>query len=152
MDDFRVELINRVRPQIEEHASLLFERLTDGRYPRIVLDEDYSISIHDGTGVYSIRRFSGGEEDLTNLCLRIAISGVVAQRAGADTSSLVVLDEIFGSQDAERRERILQALGRLEATFQQIVLITHMEDIHDRVAHVLRVAENAAREAEAAWM
>lgn len=152
LDDFRVELINRVRPQIEEHASLLFERLTDGRYPRIVLDEDYSISIHDGTGVYPIRRFSGGEEDLTNLCLRIAISEVVAQRAGGDTSSLVVLDEIFGSQDAERRERILQALGRLEATFQQIVLITHMEDIHDRVAHVLRVAENAAREAEAAWM
>ncbi len=152
LDEFRVDLINRVRPQIEEHASVLFEQVTDGRYPRVVLDEDYSVSIHDGIGVYPIRRFSGGEEDLVNLCLRIAISEAVAQRAGGDTSSLVVLDEIFGSQDVERRERILQALGRLEAAFQQIILITHMEDIHDRVAHVLRVTENAERDAEAAWM
>lgn len=152
LDEFRIDLINRVRPQIEEQASVLFEQVTDSRYPRVVLDDDYSVSIYDGIGAYPIRRFSGGEEDLVNLCLRMAIAEVVAQRAGGDTSSLVVLDEIFGSQDVERRDRILQALGRLEATFQQIILITHMEDIHDRVANVLRVTENAERDAEAAWM
>lgn len=152
LDEFRIELINRVRPQIEEYTSVFLEQVTSGRYPRISLDEDYAMSIHDGTDAYPIRRFSGGEGDLANLCLRLAISEVVAQRAGRDTSSLVVLDEIFGSQDAERRERILQALGQLEATFQQIVLITHMEDIHDRVAHVLRVTENSGQDAEAAWV
>jgi exonuclease SbcC len=151
LDEFRIELINRVRPQIEEYASGFLEQVTSGRYPRISLDEDYAMSIHDGTDAYPVRRFSGGEGDLANLCLRLAISEVVAQRAGRDASSLVVLDEIFGSQDTERRERILQALGQLEATFQQIVLITHMEDIHDRVAHVLRVTENSGHDAEAAW-
>lgn len=152
LDNFRLELINRVRPQIEEYASMLFDQVTDGRYPRIVLDEDYNISIQDGSGAYPIRRFSGGEEDLANLCLRLAISQVVAHCAGSDTSSLVVLDEIFGSQDAERRERILQALVRLQETFQQIVLITHMEDIHDRVPNVLRITENATCEAQASWL
>lgn len=151
LDEFRIELINRVRPQIEEYASMFLDRVTSGRYPRISLDEDYAMSIHDGADAYPIRRFSGGEGDLANLCLRLAISEVVAQRAGRDSSSLIVLDEIFSSQDAERRERILQALGQLEATFQQIVLITHMEDIHDRVAHVLRVTENSGHDAEAAW-
>ncbi len=151
LDGFRNDLINRVRPQIEEYASPLFDQMTDGRYPRIILDEEYNISIHDGFGVYPIRRFSGGEEDLANLCLRIAISQVVAQRSGADTSSLVVLDEVFGSQDVERRERILQALGRLQETFQQIVVITHTEDIQDRVPNLLHITENAAREAVVAW-
>jgi exonuclease SbcC len=152
LHEFRTELINRVRPQIEEYASMLFDQVTDGRYPRIVLDEDYNISIQDGSGAYPIRRFSGGEEDLANLCLRLAISQVVAHRAGGDTSSLVVLDEIFGSQDAERRERILQALVRLQETFQQIVLITHMEDIHDRVPNVLRITEDAAHDAQTQWL
>ena len=89
---------------------------------------------------------------MANLCLRLAISQVVAQRAGGDLSSLVILDEVFGSQDAERRELVLQALGRLQEIFQQIFLITHMEDIHDRVPNALQVSENRSGEAEAGWM
>jgi exonuclease SbcC len=144
-------LINRVRPQLEEHASSLFDQMTNGRYPKITLDEDYNIFIHDGTSAYPIRRFSGGEEDLANLCLRIAISQVVAERAGAETPTFIVLDEIFGSQDVERRERILQASMRLQEIFHQIIIITHMEDIEDRLPNVLRVTENAVAEAEVAW-
>jgi DNA repair protein SbcC/Rad50 len=152
LDDFRSELINRIRPQIEEFASVLFDQVTEGRYPRIMLDEDYDISIHDGAGAFPIRRYSGGEEDLANLCLRLAISQIVADRAGANAATLVVLDEIFASQDIERRDRILRALSRLQETFQQIILITHMEDIHDRIPNVLFVRENAAHQAEATWM
>lgn len=151
LDAFRSELINRVRPQLEEHASSLFDQMTSGRYPKITLDEDYNIFIHDGTSAYPIRRFSGGEEDLANLCLRIAISQVVAERAGAETPTFIVLDEIFGSQDVERRERILQASMRLQEIFPQIIIITHMEDIEDRLPNVLRVTENAVGEAEVAW-
>jgi exonuclease SbcC len=152
LDAFRNELIGRVRPQIEEHASYLLDQVTAGRYPRVVLDDDYDISLDDGAGVFPLRRFSGGEEDLANLCLRLAIAQVVAQRGGGQAPSVVVLDEVFAAQDTERREKLLQALGRLQEIFRQIVLITHMEDIHDRVPHVLRVSENAAREAEAAWV
>jgi DNA repair protein SbcC/Rad50 len=151
LDGFRNELINRVRPEIEQYASSLLDRTTDGRYSKIVLDEDYNIFIHDGPNAYPIRRFSGGEEDLINLCLRIAISQVVSRRAGADTVSLIVLDEVFASQDIERRERILQALGRLQEMFQQVVVITHTEDTQDRIPNVLHVTENARGEAEVAW-
>jgi DNA repair exonuclease SbcCD ATPase subunit len=40
----------------------------------------------------------------------------------------------------------------LSETFQQVVLITHTEDINDRVPSVLRVTENDAHEAEVAWV
>lgn len=89
---------------------------------------------------------------MANLCLRLAISQVMAHRIGSDSSSLVVLDEIFGAQDAERRERILQALGKLQEIFQQVALITHLEDIHDRIPNVLRITENSAREAQVSWL
>lgn len=147
---FQGELITRVGPQIEESASRLLEQMTRGRYSRMFLDEDYKISIDDAGQPHALQRFSGGEEDLANLCLRIAISQLVAQRAGGNTSSLLVLDEVFGSQDIERRERILEALNRLQGMFQQILLITHMEDIHERVPNMLRVIEDGARNASIA--
>ncbi|WP_395845502.1 AAA family ATPase [Cystobacter fuscus] len=147
---FQDELMARVGPQIEEYASRLLDQMTRGRYSRMILDDEYKISIDDGGQAHALDRFSGGEEDLANLCLRIAISQMVAQRAGGDTSSLLVLDEVFGSQDIERRERILEALNRVQGMFQQILLITHMEDIHERVPNMLRVTENGARDASIA--
>jgi exonuclease SbcC len=97
-----------------------------------------------------LKRFSGGEEDLANLCLRIAISRMVGDRAGGDTSSMLVLDEVFGSQDAERRERILGALQHLQGVFQQVLLITHLEDVHERVPFMLRVTEDDTHAASVA--
>ena len=45
---------------------------------------------------------SGGEQDIANLCLRLAISQMIAERAG-QSFSLLILDEIFGSLDESRR-------------------------------------------------
>jgi exonuclease SbcC len=150
LNAFQAELITRVKPALEESASELLNQMTRGRYPQLSLDDDYEISLHDGGQAHPLERFSGGEEDLANLCLRIAISQLVGLRAGADTSSMLVLDEVFGSQDAERRERILGALHHLQGIFQQVLLITHLEDVHERVPHMLRVSEDATQAATVA--
>jgi len=152
LKEFRDHLAERFRPELEAFASALLEQVTGGRYPRVVFDEFFNISVEDNGVTYPLNRFSGGEEDLANLCLRLAISQVVSHRHSGSGSSLVVLDEVFASQDAERRESILQALLRLQEIFQQVVLISHMDDIHDRVQNVLRVTESATREGEAEWM
>jgi exonuclease SbcC len=152
LKQFRDHLTERFRPELEAYASALLDQVTGGRYPRVVFDDDFNIFLDDGGATYPLRRFSGGEEDLANLCLRLAISQVVSQRHSTTGSSLVVLDEVFASQDSERRERILQALTKLQETFQQVVLISHLEDIHDRVQNVLRVTENAAREGVVEWL
>ena len=54
--------------------------------------------VYDNGNAYGIERFSGGEEDLANLCLRLAISEVITERAGG-VFNFIILDEIFGSQD-----------------------------------------------------
>ncbi|MFA5118798.1 MAG: SbcC/MukB-like Walker B domain-containing protein [Candidatus Omnitrophota bacterium] len=142
LESFRLELTSRIRPLLETRASYLFSEITNGRYPSIELDEDYEMSILDGNKVFRLKRFSGGEEDLANLCLRIAMSQVIAERSGGIEINFIALDEIFGSQDEDRRQNILNSLNKLASQFRQIFLITHIEDIKEMLSRVLLVEEN----------
>lgn len=136
---FRLELAGRIRPLIARRASELLNLTTNARYAQIELDQDYNIKIYDGNLPFPIERFSGGEQDLANLCLRVAISQVVAERSGGAPINFIVLDEIFGSQDTQRRDLILNALGQLSAHFRQIFIITHIEAIKDMLPVLVNV-------------
>ncbi|NOY60157.1 MAG: SMC family ATPase [Calditrichaeota bacterium] len=146
---FRLELASRIRPLIAHRASELLALTTNSRYNLIDLDEDYNIHIYDGNASFRIERFSGGEQDLANLCLRIAISQVVAERSGGAPINFIVLDEIFGSQDSERRDLILNALGQLSSQFRQIFIITHIEQIKDMLPVIIDVTAKDGEESVA---
>jgi exonuclease SbcC len=139
--DFRVSLIGRIRPTLSRYAKSLFLELCENRYQDFELDEDYEIFISDQGKRFYIERFSGGETDLANLSLRIAISLLISESSGVDFS-FIILDEIFGSQDALRKENILSALAKLKNRFRQIFLITHIDDIKDSVENLIYVIEN----------
>ncbi len=141
--DFRTDLASRIRPMLEARASQMFNQLTNGKYPQLSIDDKYNLWVQDGNKQYALPRFSGGEEDLANLCLRIAISQVLAEQGGGRTMNFIALDEIFGSQDAGRKTNILRALTSLTNQFRQIVLITHVEDVKDALPYALSVVENA---------
>ena len=141
MNDFRTFLISRVRPTLSSYASDFYNQLTDGKYPELELDENYDVMIYDDGELYTINRFSGGEEDLANLCLRLAISEVITERAGG-VFNFVILDEIFGSQDNIRRQNIMKALNSLSSKFRQIFLITHVEDVKNDMENIVYVIEN----------
>ena len=141
MASFRTHLISRIRPTLSEYSSDFFERLTDGKYRELELDENYTLMVYDNGDAYGIERFSGGEEDLANLCLRLAISEVITERAGG-VFNFIILDEIFGSQDMFRRQNIMKALNGLSSKFRQIFLITHVEDVKDDMENIISVTEN----------
>ncbi len=136
---FRTELAGRLRPLIADRASELLRLITAGRYSLLELDESYNIFLYDGRERYGISRFSGGEQDVANLCLRVAISQVVAQRSGKPPLQFIALDEIFGSQDEERKTALLSALQQLSNYFRQIFLITHIDGIKENLPVVLQV-------------
>jgi exonuclease SbcC len=139
--DLRTDLNAQLRPELAEVASSFLAELTDGRYHELELDEHYRLLVlEDGEPRPVI---SGGEEDIANLVLRLAISQMVAERAGQPLS-LLVLDEIFGSLDEQRREHVVALLRRLADRFPQVILITHIESVRDSVDRVLRVAVDPA--------
>jgi exonuclease SbcC len=139
LPEFKDHLIGRIRPLLSLHAGRLFRELTEGRYADLEVDEDYDLLVHDDGAPFALARFSGGEGDLANLCLRLAVSQVVAERAGTEGFGFLALDEIFGSQDEVRKGNILRALASLSGRFRQILLITHIPDVKESAEHVLRV-------------
>jgi DNA repair protein SbcC/Rad50 len=86
---------------------------------------------------------SGGEEDLGNLVLRLAVSQMIAERSGQPLT-LLVLDEIFGSLDETRRLGVLSLLRALETRFPQVIVITHIESVRETADRVLRVRYDEA--------
>jgi exonuclease SbcC len=141
MSEFRTHLISRIQPTLSAYSSDFFRRLTNGKYTEIELDKNYNLIIYDKGNAFGIERFSGGEEDLANLCLRLAISEVITERAGG-IFNFIILDEIFGSQDMYRRQNIMKALNGLSSKFRQIFLITHVNDVKDDMENIIFVTED----------
>ncbi|MDE3151996.1 MAG: SMC family ATPase, partial [Gemmatimonadota bacterium] len=136
-EDLRFRLNEQLRPEISGLASTLITDLTDGRYTELELDDDYAIRVlEDGVRKPAI---SGGEEDVANLVLRLAISQMIADRAG-QPFSLLVLDEVFGSLDEVRRQNVVELLRRLHDRFEQVIVITHIESVREGLDRVIAVS------------
>jgi len=141
LNQFKNYLISKIGPLLSHYASHFFSTFTNGKYKDIEIDENYNIWIYDRGEKFELDRFSGGEKDLANLSLRLAISQLIAQRADVSLN-FIALDEIFGSQDRERRKNVLNALAELKKQFKQILLITHIEEIKDSMEYILKVYED----------
>jgi exonuclease SbcC len=135
-DNLRNELNNRAAPELATAASEILTDLTDGRYSTLDVNEEYDAVIRDDGELKPI--ISGGEEDVVNLALRLAVSTMIAERAGQDLS-LLILDEVFGSLDDIRRDNVVNLLQALKNRFEQIIIITHVESIHDALDNCIWV-------------
>ncbi len=140
--DLRDELNANLRPDLADGASVLLRDLTGGRYSDLELSEDYLPTIIDDGEPKTV--ISGGEEDVVNLALRLAISQMIADRAG-QPFSLLILDEIFGSLDEERRGAVLDLLRSLADRFPQVILITHIESVRDGFDRMIRIEYDVER-------
>jgi DNA repair protein SbcC/Rad50 len=141
LTDLRNELNAALRPDLSELASGFIRDLTNGRYADLELDQEYSATLLDDGDPKAV--ISGGEEDVANLALRLAISQMIAERAGQPLS-LLVLDEIFGSLDEDRRSAVVDLLRSLADRFPQVILITHIDSVREGFDRVVRVGYDLA--------
>jgi exonuclease SbcC len=140
--DLRTDLNFQLRPELSELASAFLSEITDGRYAELELDDQYNIIVLEDSVPKPV--ISGGEEDLSNLVLRLAISQMIAERAG-QPFSLLILDEIFGSLDELRRASVVDLLRHLQDRFEQVILITHIESVRDGLDNVISVRYDEQR-------
>jgi exonuclease SbcC len=118
----------RALPTLETETAQLLARLSSGKYDDIRLDDRAAMEILDDGMHRPLTRFSGGEQDLANLCLRLALSRTFARQRGTD-AGLIVLDEVFGSQDLERRKTLIEQLRELDREFSQVFIVSHFNDV-----------------------
>jgi exonuclease SbcC len=136
-------LIEQALPEIEAKANEILDRLSNGNMAvRFITQAAYKdkrrddfretldIQISDGAGTRDYEMFSGGEAFRVNFAIRLALSEVLAQRAGARLQTLVI-DEGFGSQDAQGRQRLVEAINLVSGDFAKILVITHIDELKD---------------------
>ncbi len=144
-------LIEQALPQIETKANEILDRLTLGdmsvrfvtqaKYKdqtRDDLRETLEIQISDTAGIRDYEMFSGGEAFRINFAIRLALSEILAQRAGARLQTLVI-DEGFGSQDAQGRQRLIEAIGLVRQDFAKILVITHIDELKEKFPNRIEV-------------
>jgi exonuclease SbcC len=144
-------LIEQALPQIEIKANEVLGRLSDGAMSvrfitqreykdakRADLKETLDIQIADRAGVRDYEMFSGGESFRINFAVRLALSHVLAQRAGARLQTLVI-DEGFGSQDEIGRQRLVEAITLVRDDYKKILVITHIDALKDIFSTQLQV-------------
>jgi DNA repair protein SbcC/Rad50 len=149
LEGFRTHLYGRIIPELGREAETLFRELTNREYDDLRIDpETLAIEIADGERYFPIERFSGSESDLANLALRVAISTHLSRMSGADIG-LLVLDEVLGSLDVERKDLFVQTMGRLAARFHQLFVITHAEQVKDQFPASIEVRKVGRRRSQA---
>ena len=136
-------LIEQALPEIEENANITLGRLSDNSMSvrfdtqRAFKDEKredkketLDIRISDGAGTRDYEMYSGGEAFRVNFAIRLALSRILAHRAGARLQT-VVIDEGFGNQDAQGRQRLIEAINLVKGDYAKVLVITHLDELKD---------------------
>ena len=134
-------MIENAIPHLQDDANELLGRLTEnrmslklqimeGRRMRGVASEELDIRISDEVGTRSYEMFSGGEAFRINFALRIALSKLLARRSGAPLPILFI-DEGFGALDTGGQEHLKEAIQSIQADFEKIIVITHVEQVRE---------------------
>jgi exonuclease SbcC len=146
-------LIESAIPEIEDEANHLLGRMTDGRMhlrfetQREAKSSDQTIEtldilIADELGSRDYEMYSGGEAFRVNFAIRVAMSKVLARRAGARLQTLII-DEGFGTQDGPGRERLVEAINTIQADFAKIIVITHIDELKEAFPVRIEVWKNS---------
>lgn len=134
-------IVEGVLPELEDEANRLLRQMSSGQLEvsfrsqrqaqsRDSIIETLDIIIRDEAGERPYSLFSGGEAFRVNFAVRVALSKLLARRAGASIDMLVI-DEGFGTQDSRGRDGLIEALRSIEGDFQTILVITHIGEIRE---------------------
>jgi exonuclease SbcC len=153
-------MIENVLPQLEIETNQLLSRLSANQLhvqfvtqragksgkaskKNAKLIDTLDILIADARGTRAYETYSGGEAFRINFAIRLALAKLLAQRAGA-ALQLLIVDEGFGTQDAEGCDRLIAAINAIASDFACILTVTHMP--HLKEAFQARIEVNKTQQ------
>lgn len=140
-DGIQAIIIENAIPEIENYANQLIMQMTEGRmnikFSTIKsnrtnenVSETLDIYISDELGIRNYEMYSGGEAFRVNFAIRLALSKMLAKRAGTKLKTLVI-DEGFGTQDSKGISKLIEAINIVKKDFDKILIITHINDLKE---------------------
>ncbi|CAM3930268.1 AAA family ATPase [Kibdelosporangium persicum] len=130
-------------------ASARLNRMSQGRYSFVHSDARGSHGTRGGLGLdvlddYSgkirpAKTLSGGESFLASLALALGLADVVAAETGGALLDTLFVDEGFGTLDADTLDEVMDTLDELRAGGRVVGLVSHVEELRQRIPVRLRV-------------
>jgi len=140
-DGLQALLIEQALPEIEQEANILLAQLTDNQTQIFIESlrdlkkggskETLDIKISDSIGLRPYEMFSGGEAFRIDFSLRIAISKLLARRAGTALQTLII-DEGFGSQDDDGLQLIMDSIIKIQDNFAKVIIVSHLPSMKEQ--------------------
>ena len=137
----QVAIIETIVPEIEKEANRILNKLTENQMHIALktqrekvstsgLKETLDVVIADNVGTRNYELYSGGEAFKIDFSLRLALSRLLANRAGARLQTLII-DEGFGSQDSAGKERLIEVIRSIQNEFELILVVTHLDELKE---------------------
>lgn len=140
--------------EVARSASDRLRRMSGGRYSFVATGDSDSRRVRAGLGLQilddysghtrSTKTLSGGESFMASLSLALGLADVVAAEAGGAQLETLFIDEGFGSLDADTLDLVMDTLDDLRAGGRVIGLVSHVEEMRQRIPMRLRVRKVGA--------
>ncbi len=151
-DGIQALLIDQAIPELQDEANRILSRLT-ANGTQVTLEslgelkgggtkETLDIRISDELGERRYELYSGGEAFRVDFAIRIALSKLLAHRAGTPLQTLVI-DEGFGTQDEQGLSHLIEAIQMISDEFEKVLVITHIETIKNAFPVRIEVVKHA---------
>ncbi|WP_316289119.1 SMC family ATPase [Clavibacter michiganensis] len=140
---------------VVQAANARLRIMSSGRYELEVSEEREATSRSRKTGlalqirdhvVDRVREpasFSGGETFYASLALALGLADVVQAEAGGLQLGTLFVDEGFGTLDPETLDAVMSELGRLSSGGRTVGIVSHVEELKQRVADRIEVRRRA---------
>ncbi|MFC0339108.1 exonuclease SbcC [Kushneria avicenniae] len=122
-----------------EHANIHLESLAR-RYRLARGGSELGLLVIDtemGDERRSVHSLSGGETFLMSLALALALASMASSQLTIET---LFIDEGFGSLDPQSLSQVMDALDALQSLGRRVGVISHVQDMHERIPVQFRVA------------
>ena len=132
--------------RLADLASVELLRISDGRYSLIPEKSGFDVIDHyNADERRSVATLSGGETFLASLALALALAGSVRDLAGSSAAArleAIFIDEGFGALDPDTLGVVLDALERLREGERMVGVISHVDELAQRIPRGLVVKKN----------
>ena len=141
-------IIENVLPEIEDEINLLLSELTNDKISIQFITtketkaktsiDTLDIVVTDGNTSRKYETFSGGEKFRIDFASHVGLARFLARRSNS-ALGFFILDENLGSQDETAKAIFAQCISKMTKYFEQIMVITHIDDIKDSFTHRIEI-------------
>jgi DNA repair exonuclease SbcCD ATPase subunit len=130
---------------IEAYANIMMSSVLPHYHVKVVVESgvrgklDFMVMTPSGMKPYGV--LSGGEKSIAGLCLRMALSRILAEGSGRRFQTLF-LDEVFAQLDQVYRPIMMSLVKDLSKSFAAIYVISHEPEIQMAFPQIVLVTKN----------